>query len=1442
MFLVVLVVGLIFATINFLPNFLLSRSPEGVKIGKIKTNLVSTVKLEEIKLWNVHHQNKKVAEAEELQVDFDLLKIIRRKSIVSSIKTINVSGGTLKVERDKDGRWNFEDLLPPEKKWRRKIDFEGEIVIKKCQIIFQDNFRQVPPFLEHFREVEGKIDFSFPPLILFKIIDKDKRVISGHYCVIRKDLKVNINLKSQPLAKLQKYLYKQDILQVKAGEVDLNLNLGISNSKFYLFGDASVARGEIVVSDIKVPLRNVFTKVQFTDKDILFKNINFTLGKGEVRASGIVQLSSSPKMYFKGVAQNVSTQLFGKYAAGISSTVFSQFIVSGDISHPEIVGEIVAPEISWGEFSMSSVYSRIKYSEGELLLSDFKGETISGEVEGDGVFNIPENRAMLDIKIEGINFGTLKIPLSGDTGKSVSLSEAYIIAHLNDVSYNDIKFTDGMIVAEYKQNNLQIKAGVLKNKEAEVYLSGEFSPEDMHLIVEGNKIEIGDFPYLYPSGEYKGLLSFSGEVSGMVSSPSFSGEVNLQDASIKKQKDDPAFNFDKIQGDITISPHVFKTEYLTVKKDEASFLAWGEINYGEKKEIDLKIKGKDIDLGKLRNFNQINPVRDLSLNGVKTNLKVDVEVRGTLDNIWSKGSVEVLSSEVLGNEVKGGKINFIQTRDNIELDDAYLLLGDSIFNIKGGANIKNKILNIDFSSSKFHLKDIKFLQEKYNYLQGELSCQGKIEGEFSSPSLSVLLDGKNIFLDEGKIDEAQVNLSIREDFLSARGKVVAGEGNITSDMNLHFKDKDKYFLEIFSNFEDIEAKNIFSLLKIPSYEINTFVSGRVIVGGNIERDDKIKFESHWGEIDIVAENTTISGNVIEKITLQSLIDKDKLQIKKIEITEKDGVITGEGVVNFHGENDLHLEGSLVEVSWLNIFLPQADFISGKVNFSARIKGSIKEPEFLVNVEGNNIMFLGQTLDALRGNFNMQNSTLTLRNFFAEKNNQRILVEATLPFSWKEKKIPEGKELSVDVFTYGANLVLLTEVIEEVNFASGEITVKVSLRGTKEKQLLSGSIVVEKGEVDFFFLQDTIKDISFVINLVDDKVVIEKMEGRIKGGTFKVVSEMKIRDFKIEDMTVTLSAKNLPLETPPDFYGVVSGDLTYEKKSASQRLRGEVLLANASYTMKVPTEGRMLPESFISEIDYDLNLRLGENVWIRNNNLRAESKGTLRIFGKINEPVILGELTSARGTISYFDSIFKIEKIQIFFPTLYSFEPRIIAAAKTQVKIVEDKIIYFIPVILKLQGDASYLQVDVEYDDREYFLKTGKQLTKKDIISYLAYKQRIDDALRGDIVEVLQEGARGFFEASLMTQVISPMEVQIEKTLGLDDFSIDYGREKDYKLHLGKYIQRDLYLTYARSFVKGGSEKFKIEHYFLRGMSLFYEREKMNNISFYKLGALVRYRI
>lgn len=1431
MFLVVLVVGLIFAAINFLPNFLLSQFPEGVKIGKIKTNLISKVKLEEIKLWNVHHQNKKVAEAEELQVDFDLLKIIRRKNIISSVKTINVSGGTLRIERDKDGRWNFEDLLPPEKKWRRKIDFEGEIVIKKCQIIFQDNFRQVPPFLEHFREIEGKIDFSFPPLILFKIIDKDKRVISGHYCVIRKDLKVNINLKSQPLAKLQKYLYEQDILQVKAGEVDLNLNLGISNSKFYLFGDASVVDGEIVVPDIKVPLRNVFTKVQFTDKDILFKNINFTLGKGEVRASGIVQFSSTPKMYFKGVAQNVSTQLLGRHSAGISSTVFSQFIVSGDVSHPEIIGEIFTPEISREGISMSNIYSRIKYYDGEILLSDFKGEMEGAEIEGDGVFNIPKNRAMLDIKIDGMDFGTINSthpPLVKGGLKGV---ETYIIAHLKNISYNDIKFTEGMIVAEYKQNNLQIKAGVLKNKEAAVYLSGKFSPEDMNLIVEGNKIEIGDFPYLYPSGEYKGLLSFSGEVSGMVSSPSFSGEVNLQDASIKKQKDDPAFNFDKIQGDITISPHVFKTEYLTVKKDEASFLAWGEINYGEKKEIDLKIKGKDIDLGKLRNFNQI-----------KTNLKVDVEVRGTLDNIWSKGSVEVISSEVLGNEVKGGKINFIQTRDNIELDDAYLLLGDSFFNIKGGANIKNKILNIDFSSSKFHLKDIKFLQEKYNYLQGDVYCEGKIEGEFSSPSLSVLLDGKNIFLDEGKIDEAQVNLSAKKDFLSARGKIVAGEGKMTSDMNLHFKDKDKYFLEIFSNFEDIEAKNIFSLLKIPSYEINTFVSGRVIVGGNIERDDKIKFESHWGEIDIAAENTTISGKNIEKITLQSGIEKDRLLIKKIEIIEKDGIITGEGVVNFRGENDLHLEGSEFEVSWLNTFLPRADFVLGKVNFSARIKGSIKEPEFLVNIEGSNITFLGQTLDTLQGNFNMQNNTLTLRNFFAEKNNQRILVEAKLPFSWKEKKIPEGKELSVDIFTYGANLVLLSEFLEEVNFASGEIIGNVSLKGTKEKPLLSGSFVVEKGEVDFFFLQDTIKDVSFVINLVDDKVVIEKMEGRIKGGTFKVMSEMKIRDFKIEDMTVTLSAKNLPLETPPDFYGVVSGDLTYEKKSASQRLRGEVLLANASYTMKVPTEGRMLPESFISEIDYDLNLRLGENVWIRNNNLRAESKGTLRIFGKINEPVILGELTSARGTISYFDSIFKIEKIQIFFPTLYSFEPRMIAAAKTEVKIVEDKIIYFIPVILKLQGDASYLQVDVEYDDREYFLKTGKQLTKKDIISYLAYKQRIDDALRGDIVEVLQEGARGFFEASLMTQVISPMEVQIEKTLGLDDFSIDWVREKDYKLHLGKYIQRDLYLIYARSFVKGGSEKFKIEHYFLRGMSLFYEREKMNNISLYKLGALVRYRI
>ncbi len=279
--------------------------------------------------------------------------------------------------------------------------------------------------------------------------------------------------------------------------------------------------------------------------------------------------------------------------------------------------------------------------------------------------------------------------------------------------------------------------------------------------------------------------------------------------------------------------------------------------------------------------------------------------------------------------------------------------------------------------------------------------------------------------------------------------------------------------------DDLEINNFNKSFKERIDFINNFVENRNVLEDKFNYQKYLnKFKSRYnGKI-------TIQGNKPENYKLNAKLNgyldipKDDFKNNKEEfsIDLEGGLLKGKGSLRI---NKLPL-------STANIFLnKQRDFLGG---LDINLSYDIDTKSFFSEISSNNSSIKNNTIIFDKGLVEFDNSIFDI-NFSILINDSKIPINI-------EGSIPINKSDNLDLRLIGnGKFVELIDIFadEYFTFKEGDVNLRMILKGTLNKPLLNGFIVINDSEIDFF--NNKIKDINSIIIFDFDSLEINNLKAK-----------------------------------------------------------------------------------------------------------------------------------------------------------------------------------------------------------------------------------------------------------------------------------------------------------------------------------------------------------
>ncbi|HEY0099641.1 MAG TPA: translocation/assembly module TamB domain-containing protein [Pyrinomonadaceae bacterium] len=397
-----------------------------------------------------------------------------------------------------------------------------------------------------------------------------------------------------------------------------------------------------------------------------------------------------------------------------------------------------------------------------------------------------------------------------------------------------------------------------------------------------------------------------------------------------------------------------------------------------------------------------------------------------------------------------------------------------------------------------------------------------------------------------------------------------------------------------------------------------------------------------------------------------------------------------------------------------------------------------------------------------------------------------------------------------------NLRVLNGISPDI-FLAGTSRLEVRVGGTFEDPRLTGTASVAGASFSTLLTEQrlTVQNIQGSVRFTADRAQIDSLTGTLGGGRVNVSGGALLVGFTPTDFRFNVRGENLTVPLPQDIRATADANLILQGRAQAQllSLSGLVNLRRAEYTEDIELadfiNGRR--EATISESGgeggeggFGANLRLdlrveGRDALVVRNNL-ADLVGSvnLHVRGSVEEPIIGGRITVARGTLNFRNDRYELTRAYIDLPARADADPILNIQAEAEIKGYR--------VIVGLTGPLSSPTAVVRSDPA---------LPQSDVVALIT---------TGDLNRSEEGGATlaqtGFGTAtSLLTDTLinNPVQKATDRLFGLNRFEIDPliagrgGASPTARLTVGRQINRNLSLTYSTNVTTDQNQVLALEY-------------------------------
>ena len=811
---------------------------------------------------------------------------------------------------------------------------------------------------------------------------------------------------------------------------------------------------------------------------------------------------------------------------------------------------------------------------------------------------------------------------------------------------------------------------------------------------------------------------------------------------------------------------------------------------------------KSIDIAKLLRANGYN---FKGLNKAKLPATLTAKISGNGNKISGTYKLYSPYGEYIGEYEKlhaSGKINDLANMDitvNTNMDE--LWFGYQRFkNVSGNLRIKDNVVNITSiqnenlnASGKFDMKTGKMdvnaglrdymlyntSSPKINLRVGTLDASlsgtiDKLSGAITMPSAVTSINSNYVGDTNARlsIKDGVVNfedVTLRENSLYGTYDLKTGISDIGISLNepdipklLKMKDL------TFGTRSDLSLKG----------DLNNFnLAGQVTLGNMSFKTYKIPH--------VVAELEYSNGN-IDKLFKYGTFDLQKLRF----VGDNEETLF-ETQTKFDLANvniDYQLEKQKFSLDSVQDLKNKG--YSGDINIGFMYRGSFENFTTGLQIQADEIKLSGFPVNKVDIDLQANEKTLNIGQFYLEYENNPLLLNGYVQF------VPI--QYNVSMLAKDFNLDFLG-VNKDVQQASGIANIDTIFSNDST----SGHILLDNFNYKTKDKSTLVDNVNANIDLNNNKLVVNRLDGGYNGGTFKVTGDLDVPTIPADFMqTKRLELGKFELNAALNKVGLHYGKgidfaLTGNLIFTENRLFGDLVVSDAevreipNFNSKSETENlseeakakkaqdKTVVEGIVEEVidkivkqyTVNLNVRTGSNVKVNIpnvsivRNIKGKVKGASEISYSGGELGMDGQYSITRGSFSINGNDFKIDGAEI----------RFLPSSNGSATSISDPFVIF-DASTVVNGDRIEINVtgNVSKPDIKFSSSSGK--TKEEIVSLLAFNTVVGNSERkpGSTEENSADGlvvAGSLVNSALNELLFSSVTGKIKDVLGISKFAV-----------------------------------------------------------------------
>ena len=1387
-------------------------------------------------------------EAPRVVAQFDakalLIDLLHGRGVIKSLTALELDRPFLVLARDERGHWNYEDLLAGQK--GAPPAFTARVEVREGSLVFSDALRRLQvPFSAHFDRITGTLRFSEAPRVsmVLDAVNKDGRTpallhVAGKATLGEGTFDLDLSTSGASVAHWGPYLVRLPWLAWRGGTFDGAIHLLASK-----WGRSEVLdyRGRLTLRDGRALLLPQQTLLSDVDGPLSINSLEVST-EGLTMAVGLstpTRRSESSPMWVRGAITHLAgvhldlavrssfldlatlqALLFPKASVRLGGRARGDVRIVGPLESPRVEGTIAQASGSINRQRFSDFSASFLYYGGLLAFDDVAASTGGGRAQGHLRLHLGQGSFFALADLRGVDTSglpglgvttdpTLRGNASGFVAAAGTPREvmAQGRVQLGPGSVQGVAFDGVETLFGFDRGRVEVDRFEARSGVSQVHGVGEITHQGaLDLALVAKDVDLQKLGLRFGLKRWlAGTADLVGSLTGSTKAPVLSGQVAARAGRLGP------FPFDDARGDIRLTTTDLATSGMVLRDGGGRYEATGAVRWDVPGRVDLTVRVEDVPAHRLLAIANV----PLQLSGT---VRGTVRLSGAPNNPQAAGSVQLDHSIVVGQRVDRAQADFRWTGSQLLLDRAVASVNSSSVEARGTIS-RSGALGITFAAHGFTLADAGALQSDVLRVTGTADLVGTLEGNVASPTLSATVSSTSLELNGQRFDHAMGRVRYSQRRLTLSPLVLEqGPGTFQLSGHLRFHNDPEFDLRV--DAHTAQLSTLLGLAEVaPPFALGGTMDGHVVASGRLSNAN--------ASLDVHLVNGRIGDHMVREATISAGLADHVLTLETFSLKPMEGELVGAGRIDLRGGSEVEFDGRQLSLDILRPLFALQRPLAGTLDLTLQISGQIADPVVGLAASVANGRIASASFDRLVLQAFYQDGLFHIEQGLLQEGRHRAKLEGTVPFNPARLRFDESKSMNLRLSLPDADLSLLGLVTDRVEQAQGPLVGEVLVTGTTAQPKMDGSLAVADGLIKLRGVDPPLTALRARLTFDQDEVRVAQASASAGDGTVTVTGTVGIRNFRPDRLNLQLTADAARLIYAPVFSGVADGTLRLGGTAARPVISGTLTLSGGDLLLAsgvLPTpEGR---EGAGIDPVLDVDLRAGDGLWVNLGSLRAQVRGMVHAAGTWQRPVLAGEVSAERGTFTAFNNTFTLIEGRAAFAELRGTTPVLDARAETRMRVArvigEQTRVETARVFLHIQGTPDNLS--------QPELTAEPPLSREEILAGLARQAGITQLLRGDLENALR--------AELSSVLFGSVGQATARTLGLEEFQIEYDFVRPLQLKVGKLLISNLYVTLTSEFATPRRYIWALEYRFTPNTMLAFS---IDNRSRYDLLYLMTHR-